>query len=112
MVVAADNGVVITDGVDVVDIASAIPVNETIAGATYQAITVNMTVAGIDSDIYDFVEDLSQAFSTGVLKTLSIEIDGAGSNANMKGTIRAPMPSFIDWNPVRMNGEAARLAAT
>ncbi|MFC1924958.1 hypothetical protein ACFLXA_06315 [Chloroflexota bacterium] len=59
------------------------PANTTFAGVSYRAMSISFTVTGNASNIYNFVEDISYAFDTGVLNTLST----GGSSAQMQLTI-------------------------
>ena len=88
LAVAANTGVGITD------IGSSALTSTAIAGVPYQAMSVDFVVAGSASNIYSFVDRVSQTFRTGVLKTLKVDIkedtaggSTAGSAANMRLTI-------------------------
>jgi len=59
------------------------PTGTTFAGVSYRAMSISFTVTGNASNIYNFVEDISYAFDTGVLNMLST----GGSSANMNLTI-------------------------
>ena len=63
------------------------PANTTFAGVSYRAMSISFTVTGGASNIYNFVEDISYAFNTGVLNTLGISHGAEASSSSMNLTI-------------------------
>lgn len=61
--------------------------SEAITGISYRAMTVDFSIAGSASKVYDFVDSMSQYFTTGILKTLSVSIQGESSVASMRLTV-------------------------
>lgn len=80
--------------VGITDINSTALTGTAITGVSFQTMSIDFIVAGSASDIYGFVDTVSQTFISGVLKTLKIDIKEddagrptAGSAANMRLTI-------------------------
>ena len=61
--------------------------NEAITGINYRAMTVDFSIAGSASKLYDFIDSMSQYFTTGILKTLNVNIQGENSVAALRMTI-------------------------
>ncbi|UCC16154.1 MAG: hypothetical protein JSU58_07190 [Dehalococcoidales bacterium] len=61
--------------------------NETITGINYRTMTVDFSIAGSATKIYDFIDAMSKYFTTGILKTLSVNIQGDNSVATLRLTI-------------------------
>jgi hypothetical protein len=61
--------------------------SEAITGINYRAMIVDFSIAGGANELYDFVDSMSQYFTTGILKTLSMNIQGNSSVATMRLTV-------------------------
>ena len=61
--------------------------SEAITGINYRAMTVDFSIAGSANELYDFIDSMSQYFTTGILKTLSVNIQGESSVATMRFTV-------------------------
>ncbi|HEY96342.1 MAG TPA: hypothetical protein G4O15_15565 [Dehalococcoidia bacterium] len=61
--------------------------NEAITGINYRTMTIDFSIAGSANKLYEFVDSMSQYFTTGILKTLSINIQGGNAAATMRLTI-------------------------
>ncbi|MBN2076206.1 MAG: hypothetical protein JW762_11710 [Dehalococcoidales bacterium] len=61
--------------------------SEAITGINYRAMTVDFAIAGSANELYDFIDSMSQYFMTGILKTLSVNIQGESSVATMRFTV-------------------------
>ena len=61
--------------------------NEAITGVNYRTITIDFSAGGRAVDLYEFIDSMSQYFMTGILKTLSVNIQDEAATASMRLTI-------------------------
>ena len=61
--------------------------NEAITGVNYRIITIDFSAGGRAVDLYEFIDSMSHYFTTGILKTLSVNIQEETASANMRLTI-------------------------
>lgn len=61
--------------------------NEAITGVNYRTITIDFSAGGRAIDLYEFIDTMSQYFTIGILKTLSVNVQGESATANMRLTI-------------------------
>ncbi len=73
--------------VDITNINSNPLSNEAITGVNYRTITVDFSVGGRADDLYEFIDSVSYYFTTGILKTLSMNMQEENATANMRLTI-------------------------
>ena len=61
--------------------------SEAITGINYRSMTVDFSITGSANKLYEFIDSMSQYYTTGILKTLSVTIQGDNSVANLRLTI-------------------------
>ncbi len=58
--------------------------NEPITGINYRTMMIDFSIAGSAKNLYEFIDVMSQYFTTGILKTLNVNIQGENSAATMR----------------------------
>lgn len=61
--------------------------NEALTGINYRAMTVDFSIAGSADNVYEFIDSMSQYFTTGILKTLNVTIQEENSVSTLRLTI-------------------------
>ena len=61
--------------------------NQAITGINYRTMTIDFSVASTADDLYEFIDSMSQYFTTGILRTLNANIQKENSSATMRLTI-------------------------
>jgi hypothetical protein len=61
--------------------------SESISGISYRTMTLNFSAGGNAVKLYEFIDSVSYYFEIGVLKTLSVSIQGDTATASMQLTI-------------------------
>lgn len=82
ILITADN-----TGVHIKSINSNPVSNQAITGIDYRTMTVDFSVAGSANALYEFIDSMSQYFTTGILQTLNANIQKDNSTATMRLTI-------------------------
>jgi|GEM_PF-6992075 len=70
--------------VHIASISSAQLSNEPITGINYRTMMIDFSIAGSAKNLYEFIDVISQYFTTGILKTLNVNIQGENSAATMR----------------------------
>jgi hypothetical protein len=74
-------------GVHITSINSNPVSNQAIIGINYRTVTIDFAVAANANQLYEFIDSMSQYFTTGILQTLNANIQEDNSTATMRLTI-------------------------